>query len=598
MRYKGKIVNPYSFGGSHTTTAGGTSITIQNDGVDLTNALRILNFVGSGVEAIAGGASGTINVYVPAPTFDSHWNTNDGANGNQFVSESISRTTARISTPTSEGNPFSTGGTANTNAPATLSSTVTFTTPNTTSGWGGTSNMVVTVYDADGSSVLETYTTPNVTGNGTNTSGTGRIVVTITSYAGDTTRFKAKASVAVDIGAILTANSRQGGRYNVNSTMNADPATDGTGAYPYTQTAVFLDTNPTTPSIGGTVTIGETAGQVITKHLSGIEYYAQNTRFTAAVTDVDQLNRNTARTTQNLRLTGGNYQLGTLNQSPFGTGSGDFTGWNSNFDTDNVGYEKDDWAITSSNVRFRGTDASISAFPRDTWASGGTINSANSAILIDTYGTTSSNLVEDFDDEARRQTSNYNTGSTAGNWTSTNTLSNGEALVMGGEMIKPSSATLTNGSSQADFSLYKPDLGGANPNYTALSATASYFRTIVDTTGTSRSSFTINFTGTFVVDATTDLANQNLKIFIRRRASSNGGNAGYNTAFPLLVHGALYNFATFNDGVTNGQIREASSSGGTVNCTFGGLTCEGGFFIEIQIVNAAIKIDRFSVTFF
>ena len=192
-------------------------------------------------------SAGVVSVYIPSPAFDSHWNTSDGDNGNQSVSESITRTTSRISTPTSEGNPFKTGGWANTDQAATNSATVTFTTPGTTTGWGGDSTMTVTMYDADGSTVLETYTTPSITGDGTNTSGSGRMVVTISSYGANVTRFQAKASVEVKVGDIFTANSLQGGRYHCVCTMTTDSTTDGSGPYTYTQTAVFYDTNPSFP---------------------------------------------------------------------------------------------------------------------------------------------------------------------------------------------------------------------------------------------------------------------------------------------------------------------------------------------------------------
>ena len=58
-----------------------------------------------------------------------------------------------------------------------------------------------------------------------------------------------------------------------------------TDTYTYTQTDVFLDTNATTPSIGGAVSILETVGSVSTKYLSGIEYYILGSQFTATVTD-------------------------------------------------------------------------------------------------------------------------------------------------------------------------------------------------------------------------------------------------------------------------------------------------------------------------
>ena len=594
---------PYQFclTGSLSTASGGgasSNLSVQDEGSLIDNNVTVLNFIGADVQAMAASA-GNVSIYIPPPTFASHWTTSDGTT-NGTVSDSTSRSTTRISTPTSEGNPFSTNGWAGTNQSTTLNSTNTFTTATgqAVTGFGGNSNFVITMYDADGTTVLETYTTPSITGDGTNTSGSGFISVTISSYAADTTRFKAIPSITVQSNNILTANSRSGGRYNITAVMNTDTTTDGTGPYTYTQTAVFLDTNPTTPSIGGTVSISETGGSVLTKHLSGLEYYILNSQFTADVSDIDQLNRNTARTSNNLTLTPTNYGLPTLNHSPFGTGSANFSGWTNDYNQDNVTYQNASWAITSSNFRYAGTSASIRAQPRDRWANGGSVNSSNATILIDTYGTTSTDTFEDFDDENRRQTSNYNTGSTSGNWNSTTALVNGEAMVYGGKLQVASTTTLTSGGANANWTTYSPTIGGANPDYTALSASASYYRTIVDTSGANRSSFTIVFTGTFVSNATTDLLNNDLVILIRRRASANGGNAGYNTAFPLYVSGALYNFAAFDDGVTNGQIREASSSGNTVNCTFGGFTCETGFFIEIQIVNTNIKIDSISITFF
>ena len=597
MLHKGKIINPWAIGGSRLVLnngGSGTTITVQNEGVDVTTALQVLNFVGTGVEALTGG-TGTVTVYVPAPTFASHFNTTDGSTTGT-VSESISRSSAHISDPTSEGNPFSTGGWAGSNQSASLNTSATFTTGGEVTGFGGNSTMTVTVYSADGSTVLQTVTTSAITGNGSY--GSGNIAITISGYSTDTTRFKATPTIAVAIGTIFTNGGKEGGRYHVVISQTVDTTTDGSGTYTYTQSSVFLDTNQATPSIGGSTTVAETGGQIQTKHLSGVEYYITGSKFTIAITDIDNLNRNTSRTTSNIQITATNYGISTLNQSPFGTGSGNFTGWTNNYNTQNVGYSNNAAAISSSNFRYRGTGATASATPRDTWANGSASTSSGAAVLIDTFGTTSTDLVEDFDDENRRQTSNYNTGTTSGNWNSANALSSGDALVMGGQLIIPSQATLTSGASQTDFSLYKPNVGGVNPNYGALGSPANFYRTIVDTAGTSRSSFTITLTGTFVSNALTDLANNHLIIYIRRRASANGGNAGYNTPNFLTVSGAEYNFALFDDGVSNGQIREGSSSGGTINCTFGGKTCENGFFIQLQIVNTAIKIDRFSVTFY
>ena len=592
----GKKVHPSMLIFRGGAGGGSSTITVQDEGVNISTVVDTLNFIGADVQVLGSGLS-TVQIYIPPPTFASHYNTTDGTTTGT-VSENISRSTAFISTPTSEGTPFATGGWAASNRSATLSTSVTFTTGGDVTGFGGNATMTVTVYDADGTAVLETHTTPSITGDGSY--GAGNITITIANYAADTTRFKARPTITVAIGTILTAAGRSGGRYHVEVSMSTDTATDGTGPYTYTQSDVFIDTNPTTPSIGGTTTIGETGGSVTTKHLSGIEYYTTGSQFTVGVTDIDDFNENTARTSSNLTVDFTNYGITDVTQSPLsgGAGSGFFTGWTSAFDNINVAYSRNNFAISSSNFRFRGTNANVRARVSDTWANSSYVTSANASILIDTYGTTSSNQTENFTDEARRQDSGFNSGATSGNWNSTTTLVAGQAAVFGGQLIVPSAATLTSGSSQADFTNFKPDAGGANPNYTALGAPASYYRTIVDNgASTSRAGFTIVFSGNFVSNATTDLANSDLEIFISRIASSTGGKTGPTNPDFLRIHGAVYNFATFDDGTTNGQIRESSSSGNTVNCTFGGFDCQDGFYMHIRIQNTAIKISSLTVSF-
>lgn len=572
---------------------GGSALEIQDEGVAVDSAVTVINFIGADVRAMSGG-SGIVDVYVPTPTYASHYNTQDGTTDAR-VSDNVSRTTARISTPTSEGTPFATNGWAGTNQSATLATTATFSMSADATGFGGDSTMVVTMYDADGTTALETHTTSAITANGSY--GAGNITITVTNYATDTTRYKARVSITVNANQVFIDNGRDGGRYNVFIRHNTDTTTDGTGPYDYTQTSVFLDTNPNTPSIAGTVTVGETAGGVLTKHLSGIEYYISNSSFTASVTTINNLNRNTAKTTSNLRVSSTGYGISSVDHSPFGTGSANFSNWTNAYDNTGTDYSNTSFNINSSNYRYRGTGASISSFPRDTWGNGSTVSSSTSNILVDTYGTTSTNLGEYFDDEARRQDNTYNGGTSTGNWTSNVALASGSALVLGGQLLVPNQATLTSGGSNADWSTYSPTSGGANPDYSSLGAPVSYYRTIVDTTGLNRSSFTVTFTGNFVANATTDLANQDFRIYIRRRASAGGGDSG-TTANPLSMHGAVYNFASFDDGVTNGQIRESSSSGNTVNCTFGGFSCEDGVFMEIEIVNTAVKITSLVFTFF
>jgi hypothetical protein len=72
-----------------------------------------MNFVGTDVLAEDSGTPGQVNVYIPTPTFLSHFNTTDGTN-DASVDGNKSFSSPRISSPTTEGNPFQTGSAPNT----------------------------------------------------------------------------------------------------------------------------------------------------------------------------------------------------------------------------------------------------------------------------------------------------------------------------------------------------------------------------------------------------------------------------------------------------------------------------------------------------
>lgn len=695
----------YPGGGSG---GGSFNLKIQDEGSDVQTNVNTINFVGADVSAQA-GASGIAIIYIPPPTFASHFNTTDGTTTGT-VGESFtggSRTSAFIPAPDSNGVPFKAGDWAGTNSKSSVDvSPVTFATGGLVTAMENSVFQIV-VADADGTT-METFTTAAITGNVVLTSSSGDIVVTITNYQADTTKFKANVSILVTAGDILATAGYQGGRYNVTITQTVQ---DGTGPYTYTQSNVFYDTNPSTPSIGGTTTIAETGGSVLTKHLSGIEYYILNSQFTISATDIDNLNRNTARTSGNIQITGSEYGITTINNSPISGGSGasNFTGWTTNYNVQDVTYQNTSVSISDTTHRYRDDDANVSARPRDTWGNGSYVNSANASILIDTYTTSSTALAEIFDSENQRQGSDYTTAwdstttlaavtsatckidvvangsivagdtitlvdtggvnrvltagtnftvggsgsatatnlvssinsnfgtqftavidtytntivnvsqdtiGTSGNQTNVSsrpaaiTVSNFEegsndALVMGGQVLIPNQGTKFNGSSDgaitSDWSSYAPSIGGANPDYSSLGLPASFFRTFTDSSGLSRSSMRMVFTGTFVSNATTDLLNENLRVFVRKVASPTGGALVGKTIVPMRMHGGTFGSdGPFDQGQTVGgsYIREGSSSGNTVNASFGTFPMEDGIYVEIMIYNNAIKIDRIDVTFF
>jgi hypothetical protein len=403
-------------------------------------------------------------------------------------------------------------------------------------------------------------------------------------------------SVVVDLGAILTTAGRQGGRTSVKITMYTDTATDGSGPYVYASAPVFVDVGASPPTITGPVTLAPSTGLSVLRTLSGLTYYTNGTQFTLAAAGLNGINANAARPTGNLNIGSSAAGISAFDQSPLpgGAGAGAFTGWTAMYNMNNAAYSKSDATLNRANYRQITKTATAAAILRDPWGTSAVGLSPAVSLLIDTYGITSTDLAEYFDDESRRQDSTYNNGTSVGNWSSSTTLTDGQALVYNGKLQVPNTSKLSDGTLNTNWTSFKPD---GNPNYTGLGAPAAYHRTLVDTSGLDRSSIQIVFSGTFVVSAVSDLAAGLMVIRLRRRASANGGQAGI-AADPLYLSGPLYDFATFDDGVTDGHIREAASSGNTVNGTFGGFVCNTGVFLEIVLMDARISLDSFTAVFF
>jgi hypothetical protein len=263
------------FGGG---SGGGLTLNlkIQDEGTLIQQNVDTINFVGADVEAQAGG-TGAVVIYVPPPTFASHFNTQDGTTDARVRQSSTTVATRFISVPTTEGNPFKTGGTAGTSSLASPSTAITLgplSTQDVTSMQNST--FTVNVTETDGTT-METFTTSTITGDGTFTSGSGDIIVTITNYAADTTKFKARVSIFVTFSDILSTAGYDGGSFNI--TISHNTQSDGvfsfdlsTSTNPTISAPFFYDTN-TLPSFPQNVAIAETGGSVTTKFLSGLEYY-------------------------------------------------------------------------------------------------------------------------------------------------------------------------------------------------------------------------------------------------------------------------------------------------------------------------------------
>lgn len=640
-------------GNNELTFAG---VHVKDEGVDV-GTYPTINFVGADVLAASSSTPGMVNVYIPPPTFASYFNTLSGTtNGECNCNITTFNNTPRISKPTTEGNPFNTGGWAATNnKPAYTDAgagTLTFTTVGDVTGFGGDSTMEVEVYDADGLAVLETYTTGFITGPSgqTFTGPGGRIVVQINNYAADTGKFKAKPTITVNVGDVLTNNGLDGGRFHIKISHTTDSNTDTGGTYDYfgpngntlpnsqsynaSLQDVFFDTNLSTANIAGTVTIAEsqTPANILTKHLSGVEYYILNSEWEIEVNDIQDFNANTqgraGDSLWNFRLQDNPQQFGlpTLQITAWNNAGFSGTNWPDFYNASDVDYSKTDWAINNTNFRYRGNGARVNSAVYDPWGNDNS-NSGTRTILVDTWTKCSTNLGEAFADEEERLYRNT-TAQTYDLWDTTLALGNpnqppnatgtagtfdngcivGSTLLRGSQFFEDDGDSPQIGSLIPDLTLYKPDKNGPNPNYTLLSNIPVYHRRFYTANGLPISNVDLTFNGSFgsSVDATTALSNSDMKIYIRREATNSSGSVGFN-ANPLAVHGGLWDSQApvfgWDDGAsgvdTPGSfIRTGASVANDVNFTFGGgiYLCENGFWIEIQLVNSDIKLDRIDVT--
>lgn len=691
---------------------GGGSLTIQEEGVEVQTKVRVINFVGADVQAQA-GEPGTAIIYIPTPVFSSHFNTQDGTTDGRVNDSGANVQTRFISEPTAEGNPYNTGGWAGSNRLASNSSGINFFTQQQITSMND-STFNVQVLNPDGS-VLQSFTTPPITGALSFNSGEPlpHITVTITSYQSDTgSRFRGIVNILIRYPLILSTNGFEGGRFNVIITQTV---TDGTGPYVFnlatngglTPGEFFFDDDPVDGSATG-VTIAENIGSLSVKHLSGIEYYTFGSQFTFNVADIDNFNRNTVLTADSFRIIDNNtYGFNNIPQSPLpgGVGSANFTGWTAKYDVQNVSYQNNAVTINKNNFRYFGNVGSATARINHAWDGDFNVfGSTPASILVDTYGTTSNDLEDNFDDEARRLQGDYTsvwvssdflgTASTAscqinltgnlvagndvqltdfngtnrifiagtdfpigptaadtalslstviaasgffgssfvspyvgfetyitvtqssagpvgnrtnnaptGNVTVTDfTDGSNDALVMRSYIQDASTATFSNGvTPNPDWSSYKPDSGGANPDYTALSGPASYYRTIIDSTGLSRSSFEVEFVGRYnnstISNFTQYLANSALKFFVRKVNSSNPQGISGKTIPPMRLHGST--FGSFDQGksIEGSYIRTTTAATRTIQGTFGIFGCVDGFYLEIQITDPLLKIDSINVVF-
>lgn len=505
-----------------TSTGGSGALPIYYNGTLLDAFITELNFEGVGlsVEDTIVGQRATI--YVPPAAYSPYYNVGGAAVPN------IGTSNRYVASPTIEGTPYKIGGwVGGTQHACTNSGAWNYTAAGACSFKDLTTTIEAILYDADGTTPLATHTTAAITGNIDVT--VNNIRIRVTGWAPEVSRYKGLVTVDYTTSAILVP----GGRCSIKITHH-NAGTD----YTKTQNDIFYDpnTNPATLA-GGATTITSTGGFVVTKFISGVEYFTTGSQFTLNVSDIDYINMDSYPNVV-LDASGSEYGLSTLN-----LGTGSLTGWANFWDNVNSSYTNTAWTITAVNFFSLSTTANVSARVED-WIAGLYQNSADANVAIETHNTASTRLNEYFYDESWRcsSTGNFDLPNQKG-WTSSNDLTASDACFYNGGVER----NVTN------FQIYNPS-PLSQPNYTGQSATVYLWRQF-DHDGTASSSARINITGTYT--------SLEMKMADAWTGLSDGGTVWVNCL-------SAYNGSLWNAGNPSGSTGSQTGSGaGYIDVTFG-----------------------------
>ena len=496
---------------------GGGAVNIEDEGTLVLSGATILNFIGTDVRAQSAlsGTTRRVNIYIPPPSYASHFNTSDGTTNASVPSEST--TTRYIALPDSEGVPYKIGGWSGGQTHDTIRNSVAnlIYSPNGLfSIYDLTTTFTATVFDADGGSVLATHT---MTLNGNNTVTVDNITLTVIGWVVDADRYQADINVSIALNTILP----QGGRYSV-SLVHVN-SSDGT--HSFTQNNVFKDTETLTVGVTGALTV--VPFSPIIKQISGVFYYTLGSEWHVNLPDVNNLNSRSYPTSQQLRIQDNNliFSSDILNVHGEGGSYDTFVGgtWTQQHDTTNAEYDKEDWTTneinqTNWNHGTGSIDTPVATGTVYDWTTITTVSSSTYNYLIDTFQDASDRNSEMFRTETNATHPRLESD-LATPWDNTAKLPDtdgGTGLqILADRLVYP----------QYDFQPLNPYSGTTQPDYTTETGDKSYYRDFV-TNGANISNGVIQFSDHNLIEA--DLANVEFEI------SPDSGVSWYTLNLPYI----------------------------------------------------------------
>lgn len=400
--YVDDLVSSYT-GGTTTTS----NLSIKDEGVIVSTGVTTINFIGTDVYSRRNITTNDIDVFIPSIIFTA----NLSALTNNFITYS-----RNISHPTNENNPFNIGSWN-----SGLHNTVNILTDlNYTSDVFGFTNqntyLKASIYKITGntnSEVLISERTATTYGNSNDI--INFIEIRLNNFSPEATKFLNKID---SIKFYLEYLIPDGGRFRIKIDLYDDNYN-----YHFIENDIFYDTNyhfnePFGFNISG-LTVFENPSNIITKWISGVEYYTSGSSFIVNISGITYPNYLTYPNTL-ITINGSEYNLPTLNIS--GIQINNWTNYyNSNL---NLYYNNTTWNINSSRFYTLTNNANINANSID-WYNNTNITSNITRLTIDTINDTSDRNTEDFANEIFRLSSSLNV------WDSSQSLNvhdNGEGL--------------------------------------------------------------------------------------------------------------------------------------------------------------------------
>lgn len=381
----------------------------------------------------------------------------------------------------------------------------------------GTLNLA-TAWTADGCSYEETEADVGTNPNHTST-GTGTDIINLTNRRCMNTTVDSFSNFwppyqIASMSATLSLPAGFQGQIAVTH------STGGTDTYTYA--SFFVDTTSQTL---GAVAPSFTEGTPVLKYLSGVPYYAAGSTFDIALTHSTTIfDRGYVTNPLTLNLS----EFNATSETPSLTTLGLTTPLAI---TDTIGTYNS--SLTVGAAAFRDMDARGTATFRDVFGTATSSNSTAGTFRIDTYGTTSTNTVEYFDDENKRFRGDEDFTDTGITWT--------DSLWDSTDNVTTMSGSLEDGLVVYDGTLKYPTLNHstflpAGPDYSSQTGDFVYYRVFVATAAFTQGSIT--FSGWS--NALSVIQGSNVDVYLRYPNCSNYGNNNLSTWQDLSVDQTTY----------------------------------------------------------